>query len=100
MIIKNYKYDYSSGRICYTIDVDGREFAMEHIKTEYGSAQNDIDDFLVSVKEYNFQEAEMLGEFVDFQRNLLMYGINFELRNEVERWYKHLKKLQKLKTNA
>ena len=56
---------------------------MEHIKTEYGSAQNDIDDFLVSVKEYNFQEAEMLGEFVDFQRNLLMYGIDFELRNEV-----------------
>jgi len=57
---------------------------MEHIKTSYGSAQNDIDDFLVSVKEYNFQEAEMLGEFVDFQRNLLMYGIDFELRNEVE----------------
>lgn len=83
MIIKNYKYNYSSGRICYTIDVDGREFSMEHIKTEYGSKQNDIDDFLVSVKEYNFQEAEMLGEFVDFQRNLLMYGIDFELRNEV-----------------
>lgn len=83
MIIKNYKYDYSAARICYTIDVDGREFAMEHVKTWYGSAQNDIDDFLVSVKEYNFQEAEMLGEFVDFQRNLLMYGIDFELRNEV-----------------
>ena len=48
------------------------------------SNSNDIDDFLVSVKEYNFQEAEMLGEFVDFQRNLLMYGIDFELRNEVE----------------
>lgn len=84
MIIKDYKYDYSSGKICYTIDVYGREFAMEHIKTEYGSAQNDIDDFLDSVKEYNFKEAEMLGEFVDFQRNLLMYGIDFELRNEVE----------------
>lgn len=84
MIIKDYKYDYSSGKICYTIDVDGREFTMEHIKTEYGSAQNDIDDFLDSVKEYNFKEAEMLGEFVDFQRNLLMYGIDFELRNEVE----------------
>ena len=84
MVIKNYKYDYSSSRICYTIDVDGREFAMEHIKTEYGSEQNDIDDFLDSVKEYNFKEAEMLGEFVDFQRNLLMYGIDFELRNEVE----------------
>lgn len=83
MIVKNYKYDYSSGRICYTIDVDGREFAMEHIKTAYGSAQNDIDDFLSTVEEYDFQEADMIGEFVDFQRNLLMYGIDFELRNEV-----------------
>ena len=83
MIIKNYKYDYSSGRICYTIDVDGYEQAMEHIKTAYGSAQNDIDDFLSTVEEYDFQEAEMIGEFVDFQRNLLMYGIDFELRNEV-----------------
>nr|DAN51304.1 MAG TPA: hypothetical protein [Caudoviricetes sp.] len=84
MIVKNYKYDYSSGRICYTIDVDGREFAMENIKTAYGSAQNDIDDFLSTVEEYDFQEAEMIGEFVDFQRNLLMYGIDFELRNEAE----------------
>lgn len=83
MIIKNYKYDYSAGRICYTIDVDGREFAMEHIKTAYGSAQNDIDDFLSTVEEYDFQEAKMIGEFVDFQRNLLIYGIDFELRNEV-----------------
>ena len=33
MVIKNYKYDYSGGKIYYTIDVDGREFAMEHIKT-------------------------------------------------------------------
>nr|DAY41257.1 MAG TPA: hypothetical protein [Caudoviricetes sp.] len=83
MIIKNYKYDYSSGRICYTIDVDGRKIAMEHIKTAYGSAQNDIDDFLSTVEEYDFQEAKMIGEFVDFQRNLLMNGIDFELRNEV-----------------
>lgn len=83
MIIKNYKYDYSAGRIRYTIDVDGREFAMEHIKTAYGSAQNDIDDFLSTVEESDFQEAKMIGEFVDFQRNLLMYGIDFELRNEV-----------------
>lgn len=85
MIIKNYKYDFSSGRICYTIDVDGYETAMEHTKTEYGSVQrNDIDDFLVSVENYDFQEAEMVEEFVDFQSHLLMYGIDFELRNEVE----------------
>ena len=85
MIIKNYKYDYSAGRIRYTIDVDGYEQAMEHTKTEYGSVQrNDIDDFLLSVENYDFQEAEMVEEFVDFQSHLLMYGIDFELRNEVE----------------
>lgn len=86
MIIKNYKYDFSSGRICYTIDVDGYEQAMEHTKTEYGSVQrNDIDDFLLSVENYDFQEAEAVEEFVDFQSHLLMYGIDFELKNEVER---------------
>ena len=85
MIIKNYKYDYSSGRICYTIDVDGYESAIEHTKTEYGSVQrDDIDDFLGTVEEYDFQEAEMVEEFVDFQSHLLMYGIDFELRNGVE----------------
>lgn len=85
MIIKNYKYDFSSGRIRYTIDVDGYEIAMEHTKTEYGSVQrNDIDDFLISVEEYDFQEAEMIEAFVDLQNDLLLYGIGFELRNEVE----------------
>lgn len=85
MIIKNYKYDYSAGRIRYTIDVDGYEQAMEHTKTEYGSVQrNDIDDFLLSVENYDFKEAEAVEEFVDFQSCLLMYGIDFELRNEVE----------------
>ena len=85
MIIKNYKYDFSSGRIRYIIDVDGYETSMEHTNTEYGSVQrNDIDDFLVSVENYDFQEAEMVEEFVDFQSHLLMYGIDFELKNEVQ----------------
>jgi hypothetical protein len=85
MIIKNYKYDYSSGRICYTIDVDGYESAIEHTKTEYGSVQrDDIDDFLGTVEEYDVQEAEMIEAFVDFQNDLLLYGIGFELRNEVQ----------------
>lgn len=85
MIIKNYKYDFSSSRIRYTIDVDGYEQAMEHTKTEYGSVQrDDIDDFLSTVEEYDFQEAEMVEAFVDFQNDLLLYGIGFELRNEAE----------------
>ena len=58
---------------------------MEHTKTEYGSVQrDDIDDFLISIENYDYQEAEMVEEFVDFQSCLLMYGIDFELRNEVE----------------
>ena len=58
---------------------------MEHTKTEHGSVQrNDIDDFLSTVEEYDFQEAEAVEEFVDFQSCLLMYDIDFELRNEVE----------------
>ena len=84
MIIKNYKYDYSSGKICYTIDVDGYEFDMKHTKMEYRSVKvNNIDDFLGEVENYDFQEAEMVEEFVDFQSRLLMYGIDFELENEV-----------------
>lgn len=85
MIIKNYKYDFSSGRICYIIDVDGYEFAMKHTKTEYRSVKvNNIDDFLGEIEEYDFQEAEMVEAFVNFQNDLLLYGIDFELRNEVE----------------
>lgn len=85
MIIKDYKYDCSGGRICYTIGVDGYELAVGHTKTEYGSVQrDDIDDFLSTVEEYDFQEAEMIEAFVDFQNDLLLYGIGFELRNEVE----------------
>lgn len=85
MIIKDYKYENSTDGIHYIIDVDGYEFEMNHTKTEYGSVQrDDIDDFLSMVAEYDFQEAEMIEAFVDFQNDLLLYGIDFELRNEVE----------------
>ena len=58
---------------------------MKHTKMEYRSVKvNNIDDFLGEVEEYDFQEAEMVEEFVDFQSHLLMYGIDFELKNEVQ----------------
>ena len=58
---------------------------MKHTKTEYRSVKvNNIDDFLGEVEEYEFQEAEMVEEFVDFQSRLLMYGVYFELENEVQ----------------
>lgn len=85
MIIKNYKYDFSSGRICYTIDVDGYEFQMNHKKTEYGSVQHeDIDYFLDEIGEYDVQEAELIEDFVRFQNYLLVYGVGFTLKNAEE----------------
>ena len=84
MIIKNYKYENSTDGIHYIIDVDGCEFEMNHIKTEYGSVQHeDIDYFLDEIGEYDVQEAELIEDFVRFQNDLLLYGIGFELRNEV-----------------
>jgi hypothetical protein len=41
-------------------------------------------DYICIVEEYDFQEAEMIEAFVDFQNDLLLYGIGFELRNEVQ----------------
>ena len=76
------RFDYGAVD-CYYLAT--KSTCMEHTKTEYGSVQrNDIDDFLLSVENYDFQEAEMVEEFVDFQSCLLMYGIDFELRNGVE----------------
>ena len=67
MIIKDYKYENSTDGIHYIIDVDGREFAMEHIKISYGSAQNDIDDFLVSVKSTIFKKLRCLENLLIFK---------------------------------
>ena len=85
MIIKNYKYDFSNGRVSYTIDVDGFELIMEHKKTEYGSVQfSDTEAYLDEISTYDYQEAELIEAFVDFQNNLIMYSIGFELKNAEE----------------
>ena len=85
MIIKNYKYDFSNGRVSYTIDVDGCEFEMNHTRTEYGSVQHDdIEYFLDEIAEYDMQEAELIEDFVRFQNYLLMYGVGFTLKNAEE----------------
>jgi len=83
MIIKNYKYNNSEDGIHYTVDVDGYEFEVNHTKTDYGSVQhNDIYFELDEIGEYDVQEAELIEAFVDFQNDLLLYGIGFELRNK------------------
>lgn len=87
MIIKDYKYENSTDGIHYIIDVDGFEFEMNHVKTEYGSVKHDdIDCFLDEIGESDAQEAELIEDFVRFQNYLLMYGVGFTLKNieEVE----------------
>lgn len=85
MIIKNYKYENSTDGIHYIIDVDGYEFEMNHTKTEYGSVQfDDMYHFLDEIAEYDAQEAELIEDFVSFQNDLLMYGVEFTLKNAEE----------------
>lgn len=85
MIIKDYKYENSTDGIHYTIDVDGFEFEMNHMKTEYGSVQHeDIDYFLDEIGEHDVQEAELIEDFVRFQNYLLIYGVGFALKNAEE----------------
>lgn len=85
MIIKDYKYMSSTDGIHYTINVDGVEFDMHHKKTEYGSVRHDdIDCFLDEVADFDYQEAELIQDFVSFQNHLLMYGVGFIFKNTKE----------------
>ncbi|MFS9020085.1 hypothetical protein [Streptococcus parasanguinis] len=85
MNIKNYKYDNSKDGIHYTVDVDGYEFEVNHTKTDYGSVQHeDIDCYLDEIGEYDVQEAELIEDFVRLQSYLLMYGVGFTFKNEVQ----------------
>lgn len=85
MIIKDYKYTSSTDGIHYTIDVDGIEFEMYHKKTEYGSVQHtNIDFYLDEVYDFDFEEADLIKEFVSFQNHLLMNDVGFILKNSEE----------------
>lgn len=85
MIIKDYKYTSSTDGIHYTVNVDGSEIEMHHEKTEYGSVRHtDIYDFLEKVADFDYQEAELIEDFVSLQNNLLMYGVGFSFKNAEE----------------
>lgn len=85
MIIKDYKYSYSTKEIFYTINVDGFDFKMHHEKTEYGSIRHtDIDRFLDELGRFDCQQSELVEDFVRFQNHLLMYGEGFVLENAAD----------------
>lgn len=85
MIIKDYKYTNPTDGIHYTINVDGIKLEMHHKKTEYGSVEHtDIDPFLDEIAIFDFQEADLIEDFVSFQNCLLMNDVEFILKNAEE----------------
>lgn len=85
MIIKDYKYTSPTDGIHYTISVDGSELEMHHEKTEYGSVRyTDIDPFLDKIAILDFQEPDLIEDFVSLQNHLLMNGVEFIFKNSEE----------------
>lgn len=85
MIIKDYKYTSPADGIHYTINVDGIKLEMHHEKTEYGSVRyTDIDPFLDEIAIFDFQEPDLIEDFVSLQNHLLMNDVEFIFKNAEE----------------
>lgn len=81
MKIKNYKY--IPNKVSYTVCSDGLEANITHERTEYGVRTTNIDNFLEEVTEYSPEEADAIEAFKDFQDNLVLEYVEFEItRNE------------------
>lgn len=82
MKIKDYKY--TPGEISYIACYDGLGIKIIHERTEYGVCATDIDDFLQEVAEYSTENAEAIEAFRDFQNNLVLEDVEFEIENVKE----------------
>lgn len=79
MKIKDYKYTLDE--ISYTACYDGLEVKIIHERTEFGVQTTDIDDFLEEVSIYSPEDADAIECFVDFQNNLLLEDVEFEIES-------------------
>lgn len=79
MKIKDYKY--TTNEISYTACYDGLEVKIIHERTEYGVSTTDIDDFLEEVSIYSPEDADAIEAFRDFQNNLVLEDVEFEIEN-------------------
>ncbi len=79
MKIKNYKY--TTNEISYTACYDDLEAEITHERTEYGVSATDIDDFLEEVSIYSPEDADAIEAFRDFQNNLVLENVEFEIDN-------------------
>jgi hypothetical protein len=82
MKIKNYKY--TTNEISYTACYDVLEAEIIHERTEYGVCTTDIDDFLEEVSIYSPEDADAIEAFRDFQNNLVLENVEFEIENVKE----------------
>ena len=82
MKIKNYKY--TTNEISYTACYDVLEAEITHERTEYGVCTTDIDDFLEEVSIYSPEDADAIEAFRDFQNNLVLENVEFEIENVKE----------------
>lgn len=83
MKIKDYKYTLDE--ISYTACYDGLEVKIIHERTEFGVQTTDIDDFLEEVSRYSYEDADAIEAFKDFQNNLVLEYVEFEIEN-AKRW--------------
>ncbi len=79
MKIKNYKY--TTNEISYTACYDVLEAEIIHKRTEYGVCTTDINDFLEEVSIYSPEDADAIEAFQDFQNNLVLEDVEFEIES-------------------
>lgn len=79
MKIKNYKY--TTNEISYTACYEVLEIKIIHERTEFVVSTTDIEDFLEKVSIYSPEDADAIECFVDFQNNLLLEDVEFEIES-------------------
>lgn len=79
MEIKNYKYTHN--KISYTACYYFLEAEITHERTGYGVRTTDIDNFINEVSIYSPEDADAIEAFREFQNNLVLENVEFEIEN-------------------
>ena len=82
MKIKDYKY--TPDKITYTACCGGLEAKIIHERTRFGVNTMNVENFLEEVSIYSFEDADAIECFVEFQNNLLLEDVEFEIENAKE----------------
>ena len=75
------KYKYTINEISYTACYGCLEAEVTHERTGYGVSTTNIDNFLEEVSIYSPEDADAIEAFRDFQNNLVLENVEFEIEN-------------------